>query len=84
MTSSFVPLLPRYLRTPDAAVHLGLSARTLEKHRIYGTGPQYLKLGGRVVYTIADLDAWAENGRRRSTSDPAHRTIHPARAVVRR
>lgn len=84
MTSSFVPLLPRYLRTPDAAVHLGLSARTLEKHRIYGTGPQYLKLGGRVVYTIADLDAWAENGRRRSTSDPARRTIHPARAVVRR
>ena len=84
MPASFAPLLPRYLRTPDAAVHLGLSARTLEKHRIYGTGPQYLKLGGRVVYTIADLDAWAENGRRRSTSEPAGRVIHPARPVVRR
>src|SRR3546814_4417776 len=31
---------PRYLRTPDAALHLGLSARTLEKHRCYGTGPR--------------------------------------------
>jgi hypothetical protein len=31
--------LPRYLRTPDAAKVVGLSIRTLEKHRIYGTGP---------------------------------------------
>ena len=28
-----------YLRTPDAARFLGLSGRTLEKHRTYGTGP---------------------------------------------
>lgn len=84
MPASFVPLVPRYLRTPDAAVHLGLSARTLEKHRCYGTGPQYLKLGGRIVYAIADLDAWAEIGRRYSTSDPGKGRIHPARPVVRR
>jgi hypothetical protein len=31
--------VPRYLRTPDAAKVVGLSIRTLEKHRIYGTGP---------------------------------------------
>jgi len=84
LTSTFVPVVPRYLRTPDAAVHLGLSARTLEKHRCYGTGPQYLKLGGRIVYAIADLDAWAEIGRRHSTSDPGKGMIHPARPVVRR
>ena len=50
----------RFLKTPDAAIHLGLSARTLEKHRCYGTGPVYRKLGGRIVYAIADLNAWAE------------------------
>jgi len=63
-------LPPRYLRTPEAGRFLGLSGRTLEKHRSYGTGPLYRKLGGRVVYAIADLQAWAESGMRRSTSDP--------------
>jgi hypothetical protein len=51
--------LPRFVRTPAAAVLLGLSPRILEKHRIEGTGPIYRKLGGRVVYAIEDLDAWA-------------------------
>ncbi len=44
------PSLPRrFLRTQEAARHLGVSPRTLEKHRIYGTGPTYRKIGGRVV-----------------------------------
>lgn len=83
MTHNGNAIAPRYLRTPDAAVHLGLSARTLEKHRCYGTGPSYRKLGGRIVYAIADLDAWAEIGRRSSTSDPGKGTVHPARPVRR-
>ena len=29
--------------------------RTLEKHRTYGTGPAYRKIGGRVVYTLEEL-----------------------------
>ena len=45
----------RYLRTPEAARFLGLSPRTLEKHRTYGTGPTYRKLGGRIVYAPDDL-----------------------------
>lgn len=56
-------LPPRYLRTPEAARFLGLSGRTLEKHRYFGTGPAYLKLGGRIVYSIADLMKWASQGR---------------------
>jgi|APCry1669191674_1035369.scaffolds.fasta_scaffold108118_2 predicted DNA-binding transcriptional regulator AlpA len=68
-----------YLRTPDAARFLGLSGRTLEKHRTYGTGPQYSKLGGRVVYRIADLQAWATFGTKTSTSDPGLGTVLPAK-----
>lgn len=60
----------RFLRTPEAARFLGLSDRTLEKHRTYGTGPAYRKLGGRVVYAVDDLQAWAERGAVTSTSDP--------------
>lgn len=69
----------RYLRTPEAARFLGLSPRTLEKHRVYGTGPVYHKLGGRVVYALDDLKAWAARGSRASTSDPGHDTVLPAK-----
>jgi excisionase family DNA binding protein len=56
-----------YLRTPEAARYLGLSPRTLEKHRCSGTGPVFHKVGGAVRYLAADLDAWAERGRQTST-----------------
>ncbi|TJW92251.1 DNA-binding protein, partial [Neisseria gonorrhoeae] len=47
MSDSYAGLPQPYLRTPDAARFLSLSGRTLEKHRTYGTGPAYRKLGGR-------------------------------------
>lgn len=70
MKSDLAILPPRFLRTKEAAEFLSLSARTLEKHRTYGTGPSYRKLGGRVVYSIDELEAWAERGAVTSTSDP--------------
>ncbi|WP_374394960.1 helix-turn-helix transcriptional regulator [Sphingopyxis sp.] len=82
MSDTHTANVPRYLKTPEAAVHLGLSSRTLEKHRCFGTGPEYRKLGGRIVYAITDLDAWAEIGRKKSTSDPGKGTVHPARRIV--
>lgn len=69
----------RLLRTEEAARYLGLSGRTLEKHRSYGTGPVYRKIGGRVVYAMADLVAWSERGVRRSTSDADAEVLPPAR-----
>jgi hypothetical protein len=81
-------LPPRFLRTPEAARFLSLSGRTLEKHRCYGTGPAYRKVGGRVIYAISDLVAWAERGLRHSTFDvvsdrtvaaqPAESSTHPS------
>lgn len=70
MSATVAGVPPRFLRTPEAARFLGLSSRTLEKHRTYGTGPAYRKLGGRVVYAIDDLQAWADRGAVTSTSDP--------------
>src|SRR3546814_17811893 len=60
-------LPPRLLRTKEAARFLGLSIRTLEKHRTYGTGPTYRKVGGRVLYAVRDLEAWSASGTRKST-----------------
>lgn len=73
------PTPHRFLRTSEAARHLGLSGRTLEKHRTYGTGPIYRKIGGRVVYALADLQAWADRGTKASTSDPGVGRVMPAR-----
>lgn len=71
----------RFLRTPEAARFLGLSDRTLEKHRTYGTGPAYRKLGGRVVYSVDDLEAWAARGAVTSTSDPRGNVLPAKRQV---
>ncbi|RWL93211.1 MAG: DNA-binding protein [Mesorhizobium sp.] len=65
-------ILTRYVRTHEAARLLGLSPRTLEKYRCHGSGPTFRKLGGRVVYGIDDLEAWADQAACRSTSDPRY------------
>ena len=80
MTPDISDLPPRYLRTPEAALYLGLSGRTLEKHRTYGTGPAYRKLGGRVVYSVEDLAAWVARGAVTSTSDPRGQVL-PAKPL---
>ncbi len=58
----------RFLRTSEAARLLNLSPRTLEKHRTFGTGPVYRKLGGRVVYAVDDLHAWLDSAVLTSTA----------------
>ena len=79
MSASSTAFPQRYLRTPEAARVVGLAIRTLEKHRIYGTGPRYSKLGGRVVYRLEDLHAWVELGAKASTSDPGIGAVLPAK-----
>lgn len=56
------------LTTKEAAEGLRLRPHALENMRSQGTGPPYLKLGGRVFYLRADLKAWCAQARRRSTS----------------
>lgn len=46
------------LSTKQAAEHLGLSPWTLVKWRAVGRGPDYLKMGGKVVYLRAALEAF--------------------------
>jgi predicted DNA-binding transcriptional regulator AlpA len=75
-------LPPRFLRTPDAARFLGISLRTLEKHRTYGTGPTYRKIGGRVVYALDDLQAWTAVAARKSTTDKNADRVFPARPLT--
>jgi predicted DNA-binding transcriptional regulator AlpA len=61
----------RFLTVKEAAALLRVSEVTLGRWRIEGQGPQYCKLGRRVVYTCDDLIAWAETRKRFSTSERA-------------
>ena len=51
-----------------------LSPRTLERWRLTGEGPAFVRYGGgsrgRVFYLRSDLDEWIKSHRRQSTSDP--------------
>lgn len=50
---------PAAVDCESAAIYLGnLSPRTLRNWRNRGVGPVYLRIGGRVVYRVSDLDAW--------------------------
>jgi hypothetical protein len=75
------PLPLPFLRAKEAARFIGVSCRTLEKHRINGTGPKYSKIGGRIIYAVTDLGEWAEHGARCATSDRGRTTIPPAKSV---
>lgn len=51
-----------------AAAIVGLSYKTLNSMRTRGGGPRYAKLGRRVVYRVADLQAWIAERVRSSTA----------------
>lgn len=62
-----VEQLMTILNTRQAAEYVTLSKSSLDKMRMYGTGPSYFKLGGAVRYHRDDLDAWLATQRRAST-----------------
>ena len=46
------------LNVQQAAEYVDLSKSFLNKQRVYGGGPLYIKCGRRVVYDRVDLDSW--------------------------
>ena len=48
----------RHLNQTQLAELWDLSPRTLEQWRWQGKGPRYLKIGGRVVYRLTDVEAF--------------------------
>ena len=62
----------RLMPPQDAAEYLGgLVVGTLAKWRHYGQGPAFVRVGSRIFYDRADLDAFIDAGRRTSTSQAA-------------
>jgi hypothetical protein len=61
----------RRLLTPDEArAYLGgLARQTLAKWRVYGSGPTFIRIGGRIFYDGADLDEFIAARKFHSTAD---------------
>jgi excisionase family DNA binding protein len=54
--------------TDEAAEYLGLSTSFLEKARLTGDGPKFVKIGRAVRYRISALDEFASAREAASTS----------------
>lgn len=60
----------RHLNQVQLARRWSLSPRTLERWRWIGQGPQFLKVGGRVIYRLSDIEAYEAEQLRSSTVQP--------------
>ncbi|WP_297541757.1 helix-turn-helix domain-containing protein [Roseovarius sp.] len=80
----------RHLNQIELSRRWNISHRTLERWRWTGEGPPYLKLGGRVLYRLSDIEVFEQSQLRRArlVSDavarlgqrPRRLTADPARA----
>lgn len=59
----------KHLNQIDLADRWNISHRTLERWRWTGEGPRFVKLGGRVVYRLEDVEAFERAQMRASTAD---------------
>ncbi|QIO42881.1 helix-turn-helix domain-containing protein [Rhizobium leguminosarum bv. trifolii] len=66
------------MKTADAAAYIGKSASWLNKTRLTGVGPVYLKIGGGVLYDVDDLDVWLAGKRRTAVYDFANDNVRIA------
>jgi len=57
------------LKPNEAAAFLRLSPRTLDRLRVEGGGPRYLKLRRSIRYRQADLRSWLDRRSFDSTSE---------------
>jgi excisionase family DNA binding protein len=60
----------------QAAAVLGLSERTLERMRVAGNGPRFVRMGRSIRYRPADIESWVAGRVVSSTSEPIHDQPH--------
>ena len=53
----------------QASEMLALSERTLERFRISGIGPKFVRMGKSIRYRLGDVEAWIERRTVGSTSE---------------
>lgn len=59
------------LTAKEAARYLGISEKTLANHRWRGTGPEFIRLCGRIFYMIDALEAFVRQAPRATSTAQA-------------
>lgn len=60
----------KHLNQSQLADRWDISEASLERWRSEGIGPIFLKLQGRVLYRLEDIEAFEVDSLRKSTSEP--------------
>lgn len=66
----------QHLNQVQLARRWSLSPRTLERWRAESSGPRYLKVGGRVLYRLADVEAFERTSVRGADAPPMRQGNH--------
>lgn len=66
----------RHLNQIELAARWNISHRTFERWRWSGEGPRYIKIGGRVVYRLEDVEEYEREQIRASAAD------HPSKPAA--
>lgn len=62
-------VLDNLLTIDQLAQRLGVSRRAVDSWRAKGTGPDFIRVGNRVLYRIEAVDAWLLSNEHRSSSE---------------
>jgi hypothetical protein len=64
-----------FLTESEVAAFLVASKRTLQRWRQEGSGPPFRRFGGLIRYARCDIERWAGNQSRVSTSGTGHEAV---------
>ncbi len=67
-TSTKVEILPAYLTPAEAGRFIGAATQTLARWRCEGGGPDFIRVGRKIMYGRDDLIGWMSARRVSSTS----------------
>jgi hypothetical protein len=63
---------PRFVTEADLEEITGVKKRTWQKHRLFGRGPRFYKIGGAVRYNLAEVLEWIESNAVGGDTSPSH------------
>ena len=64
-----VTVINRLLSVEEAATVLNVSKSWLDKKRLFGGGPVFVRIGTRINYELDDLVGWINEHKASSTSE---------------
>ena len=63
------PAARRLFDPDETAAYLRVARQTLAKWRCIGTGPRFVRIGGRIFYDVADLETFIADRKFGSTAE---------------